>query len=213
MRGKAFSPQLQPVFSIGFFANGLACLLAAWLVGWALPVDLFSDDMAEAVPQQLKVAQENALNWWREPANHVTTVESTHTNRRGHRERTVVFILRDPNGRSLAIGRAGTIELQVFFEQRLNERLALVAQEHGLNEDQLAKLNLAAQLDITRFNRRVQDAEQRLNTPAAIEDTRSFKRYLSSISQDCDGGLFAEQSLFARVLATLLAQNKTDTLQ
>jgi hypothetical protein len=185
-----------------------AWLVAACLIGCLLPGELFADDTldaVDAVPPQLRAAQENALNWWRESANHVTTVESTHTNRHGHRERTVVFILRDPNGRSLAVGRAGTIEMQTFFEQRLNQRLAQVAQEHGLDETQLAKLKLAADLDINRFNRRVQEAEKSLNTAAALEDTRSFKNYLSSIAQDCDGGLFDEQSLYARVLSTLLA--------
>lgn len=166
---------------------------------------LVADDNDEAIPPQLKAAQENALNWWRDSDNHITTVESTHTNREGIRERTVVFILRDPNGRSLAVGRAGSIELQTFFQQRLQRRLALLAQQRRLTEEQLGKLELAADLDIGRFNRRVQEAEQNLNTPAALDDVRSFKRYLSSISQDCDGGLFGDQSLFGRVLATLLA--------
>lgn len=166
---------------------------------------LLAEDRDEAIPPQLKAAQENALNWWRDSGNHITTVESTHTTHDGIRERTVVFILRDPNGRSLAVGRAGTIELQTFFQQRLQQRLALAAQEHGLTEEQLDKLKLAADLDIGRFNRRVREAEQNLNTPAALDDVRSFKHYLSSISQECDGELFGGQSLFGRVLATLSA--------
>ena len=116
----------------------------------------------------------------------------------------MVFILRDPNGRALAVGRAGSIELQTFFQQRLHQRLMLAAQEHGLNEEQLDKLELAAGLDIGRFSRRVQEAEQSLNAPTALDDVRRFRQYLSSISQDCDGGLFGDQSLYGRVLTTLL---------
>ncbi|MCA9183578.1 MAG: hypothetical protein KDA51_19085 [Planctomycetales bacterium] len=183
----------------------MACLVACCWIGLSLQCPLLAGDNEEAIPPQLKAAQENALNWWRDSDNHITTVESTHTNRDGVRERTVVFILRDPNGRSLAIGRAGSIELQTFFEQRLLQRLALATQEHRLTQEQLDKLKLAANLDIGRFNRRVQEAEQDLNTPAPLDDVRSFKRHLSSISQDCDGELFGGQSLFGRVLATLLA--------
>ena len=183
----------------------MACLVACCWIGLSMHSPLFADDNEGAIPPQLKAAQENALNWWRDSDNHITTVESTHTNRDGVRERTVVFILRDPNGRSLAIGRAGSIELQTFFEQRLLQRLALATQEHRLTQEQLDKLKLAANLDIGRFNRRVQEAEQDLNTPAPLDDVRSFKRHLSSISQDCDGELFGGQSLFGRVLATLLA--------
>ncbi len=187
------------------FYNPMAWLVACCWIGLSVPCALLADDNDEAVPPQLKAAQQNALNWWRDPDNRITTVESTHSNRDGIRERTVVFILRDPNGRSLAVGRAGSIELQTFFEQRLQQRLALATQEHRLTQEQLDKLKLAADLDIGRFNRRVQEAEQDLNTPTALSDVRSFKRYLSSISQDCDGELFGGQSLFGRVLATLLA--------
>ena len=183
----------------------MACLLAGCLLGLSVQCKLPADDTDEAIPAQLKAAQENALKWWRNSENHVTTVESTQTNRQGVRERTVVFILRDPNGRALAVGRAGSIELQTFFQQRLHQRLMLAAQEHGLNEEQLDKLELAAGLDIGRFSRRVQEAEQNLNAPAALDDVRSFRQYLSAISQDCDGGLFGDQSLYGRVLTTLLA--------
>lgn len=208
MQGSAVAPQhvsCRAAAPAWQFSNLVACLVAGCLIGLSAQCELLADDNDGAIPLQLKTAQANALTWWRDSSNHITTVESTHTNRDGNRERTVVFILRDPNGRSLAVSRAGTVELQTFFQQRLHQRLTLAAQQHGLTEEQLDKLKLAADLDIGRFHRRVQEAEQNLNTPAALEDVRSFKRHLSSISQECDGELFGVQSLFGRVLATLLA--------
>ncbi len=208
MLGPAIAPQnvycrrAAPPWKL---CNKMSCWLACILLGMSLPCELLADDNDVAIPLQLRVAQANALNWWRDSRNHVTTVESTHTTPDGSRERTVVFILRDPNGRSLAVSRAGSIELIGFFYQRLDQRLTLAKLQHALTEEQLNKLKLAADLDIGRFNRRVQEAEQNLNTAAALDDARSFKRHLSSISQDCDGELFGDQSLFSRVLATLLA--------
>ena len=203
-----YPPQCAPLRApLSWKFCNLACLVACCLLGLSLPNKVAADDKQKVVPLQLRMAQANALKWWRDSDNHVTTVESTHTNRFGVRERTVVFILRDPNGRSLAVGRAASSEMQAFFETRLQQRLTLATQEHELTEEQLAKLKLAANLDIARFNRRVQEAEQNLNAPEALDDARSFKQHLSSISQDCDGGLFGEQSLFGHVLTTLLAAN------
>ncbi len=168
------------------------------------------------LPAQLKAAQENALKWWRDPLNQLTTVESTSTDEFGNRLRTIVFILRDPNGRSLAVSRAGSAEMQVFFQQRLDQLLRQAIQQHGLSEPQVDKLKLAAELDVARFNRRVQEAAQSLNQfdqwhandgeadKLPAQELAAAKSSLASIAQHCERGLFDEQSLYMRVLTTLL---------
>lgn len=205
-------------------------------------------DAADDLPPQLKAAQENALKWWRDPANQLTMVESTNTDEYGQRLRTIVFILRDANGRSLAVSRAGSTEMKVFFQQRLDKLLRQASQQHGLSQSQIDKLQLAAEVDIARFNRRVQEAVQRMNHssnrtadngpaaqnnagvvngpaldhPAAAnpapdnpapdnpapgnpaEDLATVKGQLAGIAQRCEQGLFDDQSLYTRVLSTLV---------
>ena len=156
------------------------------------------------------------MKWWRDPANHLTSVESTSTDEQGHRLRTIVFILRDPNGRSLAVSRAGSPEMQVFFQQRLDKLLREATQQHSLNQSQIDKLKLAAELDIARFNRRVQEAMQRMNSlgdwaadnrdieRVEADEIAATKSSLASIAENCEQGLFDDQSLYTRVLGTLL---------
>lgn len=179
------------------------------------------DPAADELPPQLKTAQENALKWWRDPANHLTSVESTSTDEHGSRLRTIVFILRDPNGRSLAVSRAGSTEMQVFFQQRLHQLLRQATQQYALTEPQIDKLKLAAEIDIARFNRRVQEAVQRMNQfgrwaaenetagnqvdeRLAAAEIAAAKSSLAAIADNCEQGLFDDQSLYTRVLATLL---------
>lgn len=191
-------------------------LAVAACVAARAATDLSASDAVDALPPQLKVAQENALKWWRDPANHLTSVESTSTDEQGHRLRTIVFILRDPNGRSLAVSRAGSPEMQVFFQQRLDRLLRQATQQHALTQPQVDKLRLAAELDIARFNRRVQEAMQRMNSlgdwaadnrnieRVEADEVAATKSSLASIAENCEQGLFDDQSLYTRVLGTLL---------
>lgn len=195
---------------------GLALAIAACAVTGLTAGDPAAEGAGDDLPPQLKVARENALKWWRDPANHLTTVQSTTTDGDGNRLRTIVFILRDPNGRSLAVSRAGSTEMQVFFQQRLKELLRQATQQHALSQSQVDKLELAAGLDIARFNRRVQEAMQRMNQTGdwntadwevdklVAEEIAAAKSSLAAISEHCERGLFDDQSLYTRVLATLL---------
>lgn len=188
-----------------------SAMAVAIMIGGAAAAPVEGD-----LPPQLKAAQENALKWWRDPVNQLTTVESTTTDELGNRLRTIVFILRDPNGRSLAVSRAGSVEMQVFFQQRLAELLRQTIQQHALTEPQIDKLKLAAELDVVRFNRRVQEATQRMNQfndwnatdhaadDQAAQELAAAKSSLASIAQHCERGLFDDQSLYTRVLTTLL---------
>lgn len=203
-------------------ARPLALALAvAACATTALTADDPADSADDELPPQLKAAQENALKWWRDPANHLTSVESTSTDEHGSRLRTIVFILRDPNGRSLAVSRAGSTEMQVFFQQRLHQLLRQATQQYALTQPQIDKLKLAAEIDIARFNRRVQEAMQRMNQfgrwaaeyqaagnqvdqQVAADQMAAAKSSLAAIADNCEQGLFDDQSLYTRVLATLL---------
>lgn len=219
MRGSVFQ-MLWARFAA--LARGVAqpAVLALAIAACAVTVLSAGDPAAEGagddLPPQLKAAQANALKWWRDPANHLTTVESTTTDSHGKRLRSIAFILRDPNGRSLAVGRAGSTEMQVFFQQRMQDMLRQATQQHALTQSQVDKLKLAADLDIARFNRRVQEAMQRMNQTGdwntatweldnlVADEIAAAKNSLAAIAEHCERGLFDDQSLYTRVLATLL---------
>lgn len=208
---------------IGFGLMLAACTMSGLTSGDTMASDPAAVDPADVaakdIPPQLKLAQENALKWWRDPANHLTTVESTRTDAHGNRLRSIAFILRDPDGRSLAVSRAGSTEMRAFFEQRLNAALRQVTHTHALTEPQVRKLKLAAELDIARFNRRVQETTQLMNQTndedtaqpeaddLAITGKAAVKSSLAAIAENCEQGLFDQQSLYTRVLATLLEEH------
>lgn len=119
----------------------------------------------------------------------------------------LLWVLCSPNGQPLAVSPIDEAKVDDYFRSRLAAKLAEVSKERILRPEQIDKLTLAAQVDLARLRRLAQRTDEELAKSANDSDganERKINTMLHSLSVACDQELFAEKSLFNRVLAKQL---------
>jgi hypothetical protein len=140
---------------------------------------------------------------WRDLDNRLVPYVSKHTDSRGRARATIVFLLRDQNGRGLAVGVPGSEPLRIYFETRLELEIGRLRASRDLQPAQLEKLHAAADLDIVRFMRKVQLIDRQLSALDYETAGPVANRLVAPLHAVCEKGLFDESSLYSHVLSTL----------
>lgn len=96
------------------------------------------------------------------------------------------------------------------LEQGVNLRIARIAEEVGLNAEQLKKIELAAHGDLSRFYRELDDVRERTKrlNPQNNADMQKAWQEIMPLQQRVTRGVLDEKSLLERVLLTVLSQEQ-----
>ena len=172
----------------------LACLLGC------LPV--LSESMAHA-QENLAAPEPKPASKWMDMDNRVTALITKHTDERGHAHPSLVFLLLDENRRGLAIAVPDSHSLRIYFRRKLELELEQRLRDYELDQYQVEKLMLAADLDITRLMRKAQIVDQQLATLNYETGMDTANRLIGPLKIICDFGPFTEDSLFGQVWSTI----------
>ncbi len=189
------------------FKLGAAKRSSNWWAWVFIPV-LFSSLAAsklaadELAPNTVATRTSTADLPWRDAKNSVSTTLANHTDEHGRRYQSIVFLLRDPSGRFVAVGLPDSVNVRDFLTQWLESELAGRKLARGYSETQIEKLRWAGSLDTARLMRRIERVNELLGRDEYRLDAQKTNQLWNPIAAACAGGLFNELSLLHRVSTT-----------
>ena len=144
---------------------------------------------------------------WTNPKNYLRPHKGVRSELGRNSCSMLLWVLCSPTGQPLAVSPLGETKVNDYFLSRLEARLAEIAEHRVLHPEQIDKLKLAAKVELARLTRLAQRIDDEL-AKCHIDDERSINKMLHVLASACDQGLFKEESLFNRVLATQLIVGK-----
>lgn len=165
-------------------------------------VPMESPTKPETAPAAAPLSAASPRTAWSDASNLLRPFKGVRRDSAGQLRTTVVWVLCTPEGRPISVGDLGDAKLNLYFKQRIMAELSAVAQHRELSSDQIEKLKLAAELDVARLQRLAHQVQCDLELARNDQAERAANQLLHTLSLACNQRLFAEGSLFARVLQT-----------
>lgn len=141
---------------------------------------------------------------WQNSQNHIKPLKGVRTDAVGQRIPALMWVLTSARGQPLAITDLESPKVKLYFNSRLEIKLAQVKQQYSLTTLQIEKLRLAAQVDLARLLRQAQQVNEALAAVEPGQDERGVNQLFNALGLACDLQLFEDNSLLQRVLSTQL---------